>query len=819
MGHLYDMSIETDSGRSDASSADRRQPFQKLAVFAALCFVFLFGSLGIHDLPAVYGAASVTLAVNAFTLDGNPVGGWITIQSRGSEVASGFTPLTFQGNPGASYSVVAHDSVADGDIVFDHWDDGSNDKVKVVKLKKNTPIRLAAYYAVNPTPSQLPEPTPPANPSTYNLVIGSSDMAGNAMTGYTVSVFQSDGVNSSLEEKTTPFTVTGAAGSSYVLEPADGSQENNNANMVFDHWEDGSTSRSRTIVLETDMTVTAHYRALPPPNTSPSATNDLATTVQNEAVTINVLANDTDSDGDTLFVSSVADPPSGSTTNNGGGTVTYVPDLGFSGIDSFEYTISDGNGGADTATVTLTVTYVEAPSEPAPEPTPVTYEIIVNSADMSGNAKTGMYTTIKEGGATLKAGFTPLSFTGKAGATYSVTVADYGSSRFDHWDNGSTTRTRILTLDADSAVTAFYRTPALTLNPTSGPADTSVYVTGIHFYPNSSVVVTYGDEQKSVASATADSAGSFGVSFAAPGLGTGTHSLSVMDAKGWKATATFEETATTLSSQTSSPETSNLVVVPFHQVYVPAYWGTWKQSLVDEWDKLIKSVKENPEIKFVVTINPASGPGTSQNALLASKAQALKEAGATVIGYVGVNYFSELPKSQYPVGNSWPSDTPKTMSDLKKDIDRYVAFYPMIDGFMFDDYPSKKTITLPDGTIKEVYSLAQDLDRYARSKPGITFIKANPGTAAHPDYFTLNENMSTYEGSSLPTLSRLDTITENGKYSSKTTVVVHSLLTLPDSRTIQSLYEKVDYLYITDNSYNALPSYWQIFLERVSNPS
>jgi hypothetical protein len=709
------MPIETDTGRRDTSSAVRREPFRRLAVVAALCFVLLFGSFGIQGVPVVYGAASATLDVNAFTLDGNPIGGWITIQSRGSTVASGFTPLTFQGNPGTSYSVIAHDSTTDSDKLFDHWDDGSKDKVKVVKLKKNTTTRLVAYYSDNASFSQPPVPT---SPSTYNLVIGSSDMAENAMTGYRVSVRQSDGVTSSFEEKTTPFTVTGAAGSSYVLEPADGSEENNNSNMVFDHWEDGSTQRARTIILDSNLSLTVYYRELSPP-----------------------LA-------------------------------------------------------------------------------PSTHILTVASADMSGNIKTGMYTTIKEGGATIKFGFTPLSFTGNVGATYSVTVADYGSSFFDHWDNGSTTRTRILTLDSDTVITAFYRTPTLTLSPTSGPAGTSIYVTGIHFYPNSSVVVTYGAEQKSVATATTNSAGSFGVSFAALALGTGIHSVSVTDAKGWKATATFEETTATVSSLTSSPETySDPIAVPSHHIYVPAYWGTWKQSLVDEWDKLIKSVKENPKIKFVVTINPASGPGTSQNALLASKAQALKEAGATVIGYVGVNYFSELPKSQYPVGNSWPSDTPKTMSDLKKDIDRYVAFYPMIDGFMFDDYPSKKTITLPDGTIKEVYSLAQELDRYARGKPGITFIKANPGTAAHPDYFTLNDNMSTYEGSSLPTLSRLDTITENGKYSSKTTVVVHSLLTLPDSRTIQSLYEKVDYVYITDNSYNALPSYWQIFLERVSNPS
>jgi hypothetical protein len=714
MAHLYGMSIETNSGRSGPQSADRRQPFRRVAVFTALCLILLFGSFGIHELPAVYGAASTKLAIDAFTLNGNPIGTWITIQSRGSTIASGSTPLIFQGSPGTSYSVTAHDSPTDSDMLFDHWNDGSKDRVKVVKLKKNTVTKLAAFYADTTTFSTTPAP---ASPSTYDLAVGSSDMAGNTMTGFKVSVGISDGVTSSLQEKTTPFTLTGTAGTSYALEPADGNGENNNSNMVFDHWEDGSTQRTRTIVLDSSVSLTAHYRQLLPP------------------------------------------------------------------------------------------------------PAPSTHILTVASADMSGNVKTGMYTTIKEGGATIKFGFTPLSFTGNAGATYSVTVADYGSSFFDHWDNGSTTRTRTLTLGSDTVVIAFYRTPTLSLNPTSGPAGTSIYVTGIHFYPNSSVVVTYGDEQKSVASATTNSVGAFVVSFAAPALGTGIHSVSVTDAKGWKATATFEETATTVTAKTTTPETSpDPIAVPSHHIYVPAYWGTWKQSLVDEWDELIKSVKENPKIKFVVTINPASGSGTSQNALLASKAQALKEAGATVIGYVGVNYFSELPKSQYPVGNSWPSDTPKTMSDLKKDVDRYIAFYPMIDGFMFDDYPSKKTITLPDGTIKEVYSLAQDLDKYARSKPGITFIKANPGTAAHPDYFTLNDNMSTYEGSSLPTLSRLDTITENGKYSSKTTVVVHSLLTLPDSRTIQSLYEKVDYLYITDNSYNALPSYWQIFLERVSNP-
>ncbi len=43
----------------------------------------------------------------------------------------------------------------------------------------------------------------------------------------------------------------------------------------------------------------------------------------------------------------------GSVTSHGG-NVTYAPDPGFSGTDSFTYTISDGNGRTDIATVTVT---------------------------------------------------------------------------------------------------------------------------------------------------------------------------------------------------------------------------------------------------------------------------------------------------------------------------------------------------------------------------------------------------------------------------------------------------------------------------------
>jgi hypothetical protein len=90
-------------------------------------------------------------------------------------------------------------------------------------------------------------------------------------------------------------------------------------------------------------------------NRDPVAQDDAATTQENTPVTIAVLANDSDPDGDAVTVSSVGDPAHGTATDNGDGTVTYSPDAGFTGVDTFPYTVSDGRGGSDGATVTVTV--------------------------------------------------------------------------------------------------------------------------------------------------------------------------------------------------------------------------------------------------------------------------------------------------------------------------------------------------------------------------------------------------------------------------------------------------------------------------------
>lgn len=90
-------------------------------------------------------------------------------------------------------------------------------------------------------------------------------------------------------------------------------------------------------------------------NAAPLANNDSTTTPQNTLVTVNVLANDSDPDNDSLSVIDVSSAANGQATTDGT-TVTYTPNAGFSGSDSFSYTISDGRGGTASATVNMTVT-------------------------------------------------------------------------------------------------------------------------------------------------------------------------------------------------------------------------------------------------------------------------------------------------------------------------------------------------------------------------------------------------------------------------------------------------------------------------------
>jgi hypothetical protein len=95
-------------------------------------------------------------------------------------------------------------------------------------------------------------------------------------------------------------------------------------------------------------------------NTPPDALDDTSTAPEDVPVTVDVLANDSDADGDTLSISGVTQPANGTAIIQGNG-VLYTSYLNYYGSDSFTYTITDGHGGTDTANISIDVTPVNDP--------------------------------------------------------------------------------------------------------------------------------------------------------------------------------------------------------------------------------------------------------------------------------------------------------------------------------------------------------------------------------------------------------------------------------------------------------------------------
>jgi len=102
-----------------------------------------------------------------------------------------------------------------------------------------------------------------------------------------------------------------------------------------------------------------------PVGSPPTAQPDTATTAEDSPVNVNVLANDTDLDGDTLLLSSfdstssnggtIARDDNGTPSDTSDDELVYAPSLNFNGIDTFNYSVSDGTQ-SDTGSVTVTVT-------------------------------------------------------------------------------------------------------------------------------------------------------------------------------------------------------------------------------------------------------------------------------------------------------------------------------------------------------------------------------------------------------------------------------------------------------------------------------
>ncbi len=107
-----------------------------------------------------------------------------------------------------------------------------------------------------------------------------------------------------------------------------------------------------------------------PVNDPPVAVADTATTTEDTPVTVAVLTNDRDVDGDPLTVTgATVDPAKGSVTVNPDGTLTFTPAANVNGPVTVTYTLSDGQGGGTTGTATVTIV-APTPTPPSSAPAP-----------------------------------------------------------------------------------------------------------------------------------------------------------------------------------------------------------------------------------------------------------------------------------------------------------------------------------------------------------------------------------------------------------------------------------------------------------------
>ncbi len=125
------------------------------------------------------------------------------------------------------------------------------------------------------------------------------------------------------------------------------------------------------------------------PNNPPTAMDDSTSTMTDMPVTIDVLINDTDPDpGDFLTITGTSNVTPGATATITGSMIDYTPPAGFTGSDTFNYTIEDMGANSATATVTIDVMMMSFPPDAVDDPLMTEQDVsllITISSDLLGN--------------------------------------------------------------------------------------------------------------------------------------------------------------------------------------------------------------------------------------------------------------------------------------------------------------------------------------------------------------------------------------------------------------------------------------------------
>jgi len=258
---------------------------------------------------------------NSFSLSTSKPSGWSTALSKTS------ISLAPGASGSATLTVTSATSASDGFYSIGTAVTGTG----------NSASGSVTYVVDNPVASNSPPVAKNDSASTQQGTAVNVAVLGNDSDpdGDALSVTSTSGVNGTA-------TINGNGTLTYTP-PASFSGTENFAYTISDGK---GASASATVSVQVAATST---------NRAPLANDDSASVVKGSSVTINVLANDSDPDGDSLTIISVNQGAKGAVKNNGNGTLTYTPAKNFKSSDAFAYTISDGSLTAS-ATVHISLT-------------------------------------------------------------------------------------------------------------------------------------------------------------------------------------------------------------------------------------------------------------------------------------------------------------------------------------------------------------------------------------------------------------------------------------------------------------------------------
>ena len=211
------------------------------------------GISGSYKVTASYGSSSasasfyfqapqVYLKVNAIS-NNSPLNMWFTVltsqMGNAGVYLATYTPASFALDAGKTYPLTASDYL---DSKFSHWEDGSADRTRMVTLSANT--TLTAYYESGQTIRGFTSLTYAGAGAEPDLAVNAVSLAGKQLHMWT-RIQRVDAVGD-----TTTYLVTAH---DYF----------GHGTYVFDHWEDGSTSRTRTLAISDDSQVISYYKTYP----------------------------------------------------------------------------------------------------------------------------------------------------------------------------------------------------------------------------------------------------------------------------------------------------------------------------------------------------------------------------------------------------------------------------------------------------------------------------------------------------------------------------------------------------------------------------